>query len=123
MSSVGQDRAGTASGINNAVARVAGVLAIAVLGIIMVTAFGSRLSDSLTHITLPAGVMQELQANVSKLADLQAPANLDERTKLVIREFIGDAFVFAFRIVMLMCAGLALASAAISWRMIRESRA
>jgi EmrB/QacA subfamily drug resistance transporter len=121
MSSV-QDRAGTASGINNAVARVAGVLAIAVLGIIMVMAFGSRLSHSLTHITLPPGVMQQLQANMSKLADLQAPADLDERTKLVIKDFIGEAFVFAFRIVMLTCAGLALASAAISWGMIRESR-
>jgi EmrB/QacA subfamily drug resistance transporter len=123
MSSVRQDRAGTASGINNAVARVAGVLAVAILGIIMVTAFGSRLSDSLTHITLPSGVVQQLQANMSKLAGLQAPADLDERTKLVIKEFVGEAFVFAFRIVMLMCAGLALASAAISWRMIKGSRA
>jgi len=123
MNSVGQDRAGTASGINNAVARVAGVLAIAVLGIIMVTAFGSRLHESLTHIALPSGDMQQLQANMSKLADLQAPADLDDGTRLVIKEFVGGAFVFAFRIVMLMCAGLALASAAISWRMIRESRA
>jgi EmrB/QacA subfamily drug resistance transporter len=123
MSSVSQDRSGTASGINNAVARVAGVLAIAVLGMIMVAAFGSRLTDSLTHITLPSGDMQQLHANMSKLADLQAPEDLDEGTKVVIKEFIGEAFVFAFRIVMLMCAGLALASAAISWRMIRESRA
>jgi EmrB/QacA subfamily drug resistance transporter len=122
MSSVSQDRAGTASGINNAVSRVAGVLAIAVLGIIMVTAFGSRLSDSLARITLPSGVMQQLQANMSKLADLSAPADLDAGTKVVIGEFVRDAFVFAFRIVMLMCAGLALASAAISWRMIRARR-
>jgi hypothetical protein len=122
MSSARQDRAGTASGINNAVARVAGVLAIAVLGIIMVAAFGSRLSDSLTHTTLPSGVIQELQANVSKLADLQAPADLDQRTKLLIKEFVGEAFVFAFRIVMLMCAGLSVASAAISLRMIKGSR-
>jgi predicted MFS family arabinose efflux permease len=123
MNSVGQDRAGVASGINNAVARVAGVLAIAVLGIIMVTAFSSRLTDSLTHITLPPGTVQQLQANMNKLADLQAPADLGVRTKLVIREFIEEAFVFAFRIVMLICAGLALASAAISWRMIPKSRA
>jgi EmrB/QacA subfamily drug resistance transporter len=122
MSSVRQDRAGTASGINNAVARLAGVLAIAVLGIVMVAAFGSRLNDSLTHITLPPGILRQLQANVSKLAGLQAPADLDEHTKLVIKEFVGEAFVFAFRIVMLICAGLALASAAISSRMIRGSR-
>jgi EmrB/QacA subfamily drug resistance transporter len=122
MTSVGQDRAGAASGINNAVARVAGVLAIAVLGIIMVAVFSSRLSDSLTHITLPSGVLQQLQANMSKLAGLQPPAGLDESTKLAIKEFIGEAFVFAFRIVMLICASLALAGAAISWRMIQPSR-
>src|SRR6476620_5122651 len=40
MSSIGQDRAGTASGVNNAVARTASLVAIAVLGVVMIHVFG-----------------------------------------------------------------------------------
>ena len=54
MSSVDQDRAGAASGINNAVARVAGVLAIAILGIVMVKVFSSSLNRSLAGGTASA---------------------------------------------------------------------
>jgi EmrB/QacA subfamily drug resistance transporter len=115
MSSVPQDRAGTASGINNAVARVAGVLAIAVLGIIMVTAFGSRLRHSLAHTAVPPETVQQLDANSSKLGGLQAPDGADDQMKAAISESIRGAFVFGFRIVMLLCATLSLLSAGIAW--------
>src|SRR5207237_8932781 len=49
MSSVGQSHAGTASGINNAVARVGHVLAIAILGIVMVRMFRDGLDRSLSR--------------------------------------------------------------------------
>jgi len=122
MNSVNQDRVGAASGINNAVARVAGVLAIAVLGIVMVKAFDSRLNHSLAQFTLPQDTLRELHANASKLAGLQAPAGLDPGMEARIRESIQKAFVFGFRIVMLICAGLALASAAVAWIMIPKDR-
>ena len=121
MNSVKQDRAGTASGINNAVARVAGVLAIAVLGIIMVASFRARLNNSLAHLALPPGIVQQLQVNTSKLAGLQVPAGVDDHTKAAIRESIREAFVFGFRIVMLICAGLSLVSAGIAWLMIQST--
>jgi hypothetical protein len=38
--------------------------------------------------------------------------------KTAIKESVGEAFVFGFRIVMLICAGLSLASAAVAWFMI-----
>ena len=122
MNSVSQDRAGSASGINNAVARVAGVLAIAVLGIVMVSALSSRLNRSLTHFGLPANVVREIQANEIKLAGSQAPAGLDPSTKNAVEKSIAEAFVFGFRTVMLICAGLSLISAAVGWLVIPKDR-
>jgi predicted MFS family arabinose efflux permease len=115
MNSVDQDRVGTASGINNAVARVAGVLAIAVFGIVMVNAFGSRLNDGLARLVLPPDIVREIHADEIKLAGLQVPASLNLSTKAAIKEAIGDAFAFGFRIVMLICAGLSVASAGVAW--------
>ncbi len=118
MNSVNKDRAGTASGINNAVARVAGVLAIAVLGILMAKAFGSRLDSSLNHLPLPPGVLQEIHSNEIKLAGWRAPAGLNPALKAAINESIGKAFVYGFRIVMLICAALSVGGAVVAWLMI-----
>jgi EmrB/QacA subfamily drug resistance transporter len=115
MNSVNQDRVGTASGVNNAVARVAGVLAIAVLGIVMVNAFASRLNHRLAQLSLPPGVLQELHANEIKLGGLRAPTGINPSTGVTVEQSIGEAFVFGFRTVMLICAGLSVASVAIAW--------
>ena len=115
MNSVPQDRVGTASGINNAVARVAGVLAIAVFGLVMVTAFRFRLSQSLTHLPLPPDILRNLQEDAIKLAGLQVPAGLDPSMKAAVQKSINGAFVYGFRIVIWICAGLTLASAAVAW--------
>jgi predicted MFS family arabinose efflux permease len=118
MNSVDASRIGAASGINNAVARVAGVLAVAVLGIVLVKAFGYRLDHSMAHDTLPPAVLNELHANEIKLAGLTVPAGLDPGTQAIVKKSIAAAFVFGFRIVMWICAGLSLASAAITWLMV-----
>ena len=118
MNSVKGDRVGTASGINNAVSRVAGVLSIAVLGILLVKAFSYRLGSSLAYLSLPPPILQELRANELKLAGLRVPEGLDPRTQAAIRESIGQAFVFGFRIAMWICACLSLASAAVTWLMV-----
>jgi EmrB/QacA subfamily drug resistance transporter len=118
MSSVEQDRAGTASGINNAVARVAGVLAIAILGIVMVKLFSSSLNHSLASERLPPGILHYVQSNEIKLAGLELPSGLDADRTALIRISIFHAFVFGFRSVMLICAGLSLASALVASLMI-----
>jgi EmrB/QacA subfamily drug resistance transporter len=123
MSSVDQDRAGTASGINNAVARVAGVLAVAVLGIVMVGAFGFTLKHELANLGLSSDVLHEIQSRVIKLAGLELPSHLDASTSAAIRTAINQAFVFGFRLIMLVCVGLAAASSAVAWLFIPPSGA
>jgi len=118
MNSVSQDRVGSASGINNTVARVAGVLAIAIFGIVMVKAFGSQLDHSLAQLSLAPATLRELHADQIKLAGLQVPAGLNLNTSSAIKESVNEAFVFGFRIVMLLCAALSVASSAVAWRMI-----
>jgi EmrB/QacA subfamily drug resistance transporter len=110
MGSVPQDRAGTASGVNNAVARVAGVLAIAIFGILMVKLFSASLNRSLAGSHLAPGVLQYVQSNEIKLAGLEPPAGLDAATTGLIRAAVAHAFVFGFRMVMLICAALSVAS-------------
>ena len=118
MDSVAQDHAGTASGINNAVARVAGVLAIAIFGIVMVKLFSASLDRSLAGSQLAPGVLQYIRSNEIKLAGLEPPLGLDAATTGLIHASVAHAFVFGFRMVMLICAGLSIASSAAASLMI-----
>ncbi len=121
MSSVGNDRAGTTSGVNNAVARVAGVLAIAITGNVLLLAFRDKLQNSLAGLDLAPSVLREIQSNLAKLGDVQVPSGLDATTTAMVRADITRAFVFGFRLIMVICAGLAMASAAVALRMIPRS--
>jgi EmrB/QacA subfamily drug resistance transporter len=123
MSSVDQDHAGTASGINNAVARVAGVLAIAVFGVLVVSVFKFQLTRALREAGTSAPLMQQIQANAIQLAGLQLPSNLDRHTWSIIQNAITQAFVSGFRLTVLLCAGLALASSVVAWRSIPNTPA
>ena len=123
MSSVDQTRVGAASGINNAVSRVAGVLAVAVLGIVMVTAFRHRLQHSISTLDLAPTALDQIQSSAIQLGGLEVPRGLDARSSSALRAAIDHAFVFGFRLIMLFSAGLAVASAAVASRMIRPGAA
>jgi hypothetical protein len=109
---------GTASGINNAVSRMAGVLAIAVFGVVMVQAFGHKLLASLSDLQLDPNVHRSIQSHVAELGALQPPSGLSQDMYSHIERNIGEAFVFSFRLIMMLCAGLAVLSSWIAARMI-----
>lgn len=122
MDAVEQRHAGTASGINNAVARIAGLLAVAILGMTIVSAFGHYLNERLKNLNLPAEAIQTLQSNEIRLAALSVPPGVDSNGAAALRSLIDRAFVFGFRLVMLICAGLSVASSGFAWRMIGADR-
>jgi EmrB/QacA subfamily drug resistance transporter len=121
MNSVHQRHAGTASGINNAVARVAGVLAIAVFGSVMLNNFDSHLERSLTSLMLPPPVVQDIRSREVELAGLEPPRELDANTLAAIRRAISESFVAGFRVVLLCCAGLSISSAVVAWRLVAST--
>lgn len=119
MDAVGQNRSGTASGINNAVARVAGLLSIAVLGAGMTSAFAFQLNRSLARLAIPAPDLHQIQSNEIRLAALKIPERMDAQIAAAVEVSVKHAFIFGFRWVMLICAALAIASAGCAWRMIK----
>ena len=121
MNSVTRNRAGTASGINNAVARTAGLLAIAVLGIVMLQVFNDRLDRRLAEAKLPPAASQSLQTQRTKLAAIAAPEDQGAAAQQTIRRAIDQSFVDGFRVVMAIGAALAVASAATALTLIRAN--
>ncbi len=121
MSAVGEEQAGVASGINNAVSRTAGLLAIAVFGVVMLHAFSQTLASRMNEIQLDDQLKHSVYEQRVKLAGLELPPTVDPATQEKIKGAVADSFVFGFRIIMLTSAALALASAASAWLFIRKS--
>lgn len=120
MNSVTDSHAGIASGVNNAVSRTAGLLAVAVFGLIMFHAFNGCLEQRLSLIPITAEARQEFSAERLKLAAAEIPQGVSEETRIAIKQAIDECFVFGFRRVMLAGAGLALAGSVLAWLTIRD---
>ncbi len=111
MGAVDSSHAGIASGVNNAVSRTAGLLAIAVMGIFVSYTFTSSLDSRLAMLNIPATIRQVIAAQHSKLASINIPAGISSATHAALVQAINESFIAGFRVVMLIAAGLALASA------------
>src|SRR5262245_38702024 len=111
MSSLARERAGVASGVNNAVARTASLVAIAVLGVVMLQVFKTNLDRTLIATNLPASAVQSVQTQSTKLAAIAVPEYLDSGTQQMIRCATDESFVSGFRWIMAIGAALAAAGA------------
>jgi hypothetical protein len=114
MESVDADRMGAASGVNNAISRVAGMLAIAGLGLLIVNVFSAHLEQNLSALALPNGVHDAVFAGRYALAATAAPAGVDLSVQAAVHRAVIGAFQSAFRATMFASAGLAAIGALIA---------
>jgi EmrB/QacA subfamily drug resistance transporter len=103
MDSVAQDRAGVASAVNNAVSRVAGVLAIAIFGFILSNVFDRILDQRLQELDLGDEVRAQIAQQRPKLAAI-------ETSDPAAHKAIQESFVTGYRVVLWIAVALALAS-------------
>jgi EmrB/QacA subfamily drug resistance transporter len=111
LNSVKASHSGLASAINNAFSQTAGLLAIAVLGVLMFATFDANLDDSLATLELSPGARQQLEEEKIKLGAAEAPEGLDAMLGATVDRAIDEAYVAGYRTVMLVAAAMSLASA------------
>jgi EmrB/QacA subfamily drug resistance transporter len=119
MGSAGRSHAGVASGINNAISRTAGLLAVAGLGLLFLVRFDSVLEDALAKLSLSPEVLRAVDAERNKLgaADFSA---FDAPMREALRHAFDVAYVAAFRTLMLAGALLAALAGLVGFAMIEE---
>ncbi len=115
MTALPNQYAGIASGVNNAVSRTAGVLAIAVMGGLAIVLFEQNLEHYVTDMPLAADERAELIKNANQMAETQIPDSIDGAQKSEIEMKIKLAFVDMNRITMQVCAALSVLSGLIAW--------
>ncbi|MDP3964086.1 MAG: MFS transporter [bacterium] len=119
---VRDELSGVASGVNNAVARLAGLLAIAILGAVMSVTFSGRLVESARTSSLSTDHQDYVIAHQEELAGLSVPDHWSGEQKEISRQIIRQSFTEGFRLVIGISAALAFLSALVSFVTIRNRR-
>jgi EmrB/QacA subfamily drug resistance transporter len=110
VNGVSNRRMGVASGINNAVASIAALLFVAVLGTIALGAFGRSLDRHLSVTAASPQVRTVVAGTREALAPPSIPATLPEEDRRTVQVVVGDSYVETIRLVMLIAAALSWAA-------------
>ena len=113
---------GSASGVNNAVARVAGLLAVALLGAIVLSFFTNNLTHKIYASNLGNDEKTIIINQKNDLGGISIPRSFSNGSKVVAQTIVEDSFIYGFRWAMGICAFLALLSAIISFLTIQNPR-
>jgi EmrB/QacA subfamily drug resistance transporter len=111
MTAVEPRHTGVASGVNNAVADVANLLAVALFGVIALSTFGYALDGDVAGLGLPPDAASALAQAKMALGAAALPDAITGEVRAALATAIADSFLASFRVLMLVAAGLALLAA------------
>jgi EmrB/QacA subfamily drug resistance transporter len=120
MNAVPKHRSGVASGINNAVARVAGLLAVAIFGAIALADYNRALDQRVP--SLPSEVRQVVERARDTFAVDPAMEGISGQTRLIAEPVIKDALARSISHVLMLAAALSLAGSACAALTIKPTR-
>ena len=98
------------------------MLAVAVLGMIAIGTFGAALDQRLGQMSMSQEARELVRAEIPKLAEAEVPPSIAGEQRNILQQAFNESFVHSFRIVTLLAAALALASAACGWLFIDQER-
>jgi EmrB/QacA subfamily drug resistance transporter len=107
MSSVKESQTGIASAVNNALSRLAGLVAVSVLVLVLAHGFSARLALELDSSSLPATARQQMTAQQARLHDTPIPHGLTAAQHAQAAGMLDRAFFAGYRSVMVWCAASA----------------
>lgn len=113
---------GTASGANNAISRIAGVMAIAIIGAITISIFQASFFKSIEKLNVDNETKQELIRRSDKMSGITLPESMTQNDKATINSAIESSFVSGFRWSMIVMAMLALCGSIVSYLTIDRKR-
>lgn len=119
MGSVSSTFSGLASGINNTVARAAGVVSLALMGSMALFIFKDEISMAISTMDISIEAKNELMWESSKLAAASVPESLSAEHRASVEYLIRDSFITAFNRVVFAAAILALIGSLMAFLFIR----
>ena len=120
MGSVSDHFSGTASGVNNAMTRIANVFANAVLGALAVLFFSGALSQQLNGTKISIKEKQEITAQSVNLGNAQVPAIIGANNNAAIKTAYHKSFISAYAKIMRISAGLGFLAALMAFIFIKN---
>lgn len=120
--SISKVHSGLVSGINNSVGRIAGLFAIAILGVVAVNVFNFHFDNHLELIDLTPEIQTIVDTERAKLGGLKLPDHIDNEIAGKIKESVKLSFLSSFKIIMYICSGLVFLSALLSFLTLDEKK-